>query len=145
MIGPTDKLTDDERIELLRGLMSEFATMKVPLARSKKPMVFFADGTFDQKYWDDSFKTLGPAARAGEQVQITKVTFQGDRLLFDINGGISKRRRTGYDRVQMSGGMGGPTQNQIDDGQPGRNAPDAGNVYPGRFPQAPGEPDFVAG
>ena len=118
MIGPSDKLTDDERIELLRGLMSEFATMKVPLARSKKPMVIFADGTFDQKYWDDAFKTQGPAARAGEQIQLTKVTFEGDRLLFDVNGGISNGSHW-YDKIQVSGGMAGPTQSQIDNANRG--------------------------
>jgi len=115
VIGPSDKLTDDERIELLRGLMSEFATMKVPLARSKKPMVIFADGTFDQKYWDEAFKTMGPAARAGEQIQLTKVTFQGDRLLFDVNGGISNGTHW-YDKIQVSGGMGSTTQSQVDNG-----------------------------
>src|SRR6185312_1804433 len=41
VIASRDKLTDDEKIELLRGLMSEYATMKVPLARSKKPLEFF--------------------------------------------------------------------------------------------------------
>jgi len=51
VIGPGDKLTDDEKIELLRGLMAEYATMKVPLARSKKPLEIFVDGTFNSKYW----------------------------------------------------------------------------------------------
>lgn len=90
--------------------------MKVPLARSKKPMEFFVEGTFNQKYWEDSFRALGPAARAGEQIQITKVTFQGDRLLFDINGGLTSGRHW-YDNI--SGGMGPPqtqtqSQTQID-------------------------------
>src|SRR5579862_3653963 len=37
ILKTSDKLTDDEKIELLRNLMSEYVTMKVPLARSKKP------------------------------------------------------------------------------------------------------------
>lgn len=79
--------------------MSEYVTMKVPLARSKKPLEFFVDGTFNRKYWEESFKAMGPAARAGDQVQITKVTFQGDKLLFDINGGLTSGRHW-YDHVQ---------------------------------------------
>jgi hypothetical protein len=105
VIGPSDKLTDDEKIELLRGLMSEYATMKVPLARSKKPLEFFVEGTFNRKYWEDSFRALGPAARQGDQIQITKVTFQGDKLLFDINGGLTSGQHW-YDHI--SGGMSGP-------------------------------------
>ena len=116
VLGPSDKLTDDEKIELLRGLASEFATMKVPLARSKKPLEFFVDGTFNQKYWEDSFKALGPAARVGDKIQITKVTFQGDRLLFDINYGLTSGQHW-YDHI--SGGMGGagPTQTQTQTSQ----------------------------
>ncbi len=116
MIGPGDKLTDDEKIELLRGLMSEYATMRVPLARSKKPLEFFVDGTFNRDYWEDTHSSaLGPAARAGEQIQITKVTFQGDRILFDINGGLTSGAHW-YDHI--SGGMGGGVLDQHAD--PGR-------------------------
>jgi hypothetical protein len=121
VLGPGDKLTDDEKIELLRGLMSEYATMKVPLARSKKPLEFFPEGTFNAKYWEDTFRAMGPAARAGEQVQITKVTFEGDKLLFDINGGLTSGGHW-YDHISGGiggGGMGPQTQTtttQIDNG-----------------------------
>ena len=70
VIGPTDKLTDDEKIDLLRGLMSEYATMKVPLARSKKPLEFFVDGTFNRQYWENTAKQMGPAGRLGEIIQL---------------------------------------------------------------------------
>ena len=99
VIGPGDKLTDDEKIELLRGLMSEYATMKVSLARSKKPLEFFVEGTFNKQYWENAAKQMGPAAHPGEIVQITKVTFQGDRILFDINGGLTSGRHW-YDNIQ---------------------------------------------
>jgi hypothetical protein len=106
-LGPSDKLTDDEKIELLRGLMSEYATMKVPLARSKKPLEFFVEGTFNQRYWEETSRAMGPAARVGDQIQITKVTFQGEKLLFDINGGLTNGQHW-YDHI--SGGMGGAPQ-----------------------------------
>jgi hypothetical protein len=99
VLGPGDKLTDDEKIELLRGLMSEYATMKVPLARTKKPLEFFPEGTFKKEYWEDTAKAMGIAARPGDQIQITKITFQGDKLLFDINGGLTSGQHW-YDHVQ---------------------------------------------
>ena len=111
MLGPGDKLTEDEKIELLRGLMAEYATMKVPLARSKKPLEFFVEGTFNQRYWEETFRALGPAARAGDQIKITKITFQGDKLLLDINGGLNSGRRW-YDGMQV--GMGGPSRTNTD-------------------------------
>jgi hypothetical protein len=113
VIGPGDKLTDDEKIELLRGLMSEYATMKVPLARSKKPLEFFPDGTFKQQYWEDTAKSMGAAARAGDLIQITKVTFQGDKILFDINGGLTSGQHW-YDHIQSGTGTGTGTSPQVD-------------------------------
>ncbi len=83
--------------------------MKVPLARSKKPLDFLVGGTFNLKYWEDTARQLGAAARVGEQVQITKITFQGDRMLFDINGGLTSGRHW-YDNI--SGGMGGGVPSQ---------------------------------
>jgi hypothetical protein len=105
VLGSGDNLTDDERIELLRGLMSEYATMKVPLARSKKPLEFFPNGTFKREYWEDAVRKMGSAAKPGDKIQITKVRFEGDKLLFDINGGITSGRKW-YDHIQIGGGMG---------------------------------------
>jgi hypothetical protein len=113
VLGPGDKLTDDERIELLRGLDSEYATMKVPLARSKKPLELFVDGTFNRQYWEDTSRSLGPAARAGDQIKITKVTFQGDKLLLDINGGLTSGQHW-YDHIQTGMGGGVQQQTQVD-------------------------------
>ena len=43
---PPRKLADDERIELLRGLTSEYVTLKTYLPRAKKPLRFNSDGTW---------------------------------------------------------------------------------------------------
>src|SRR5438552_695293 len=42
------KLTDEDRVELLRGLTAEFATVKSFLPRSKKPLPFESNGTWDK-------------------------------------------------------------------------------------------------
>lgn len=49
---------------------------------------------------------MGPAARAGDQVQITKVEIRDDRIVFELNGGAKSRRRW-YENVQV--GMGTQT------------------------------------
>ncbi len=100
-----DKLTYDERVELVRGLSSEFATAKAFLPRSKKPLEFESTGTYDKKKWEATAQEMGPAARTGDQVQITKVTLDDDKILLEINGGL-KSGRHWYDRVQVGGGMG---------------------------------------
>jgi hypothetical protein len=102
----SDKLTYDERVELVRGLTAEFATAKTFLPRSKKPLEFESTGAYDKKQWQAIAKEMGPAARTGDQVQITKVTLEDDKILLEINGGL-KSGRHWYDRVQV--GMGTQT------------------------------------
>jgi hypothetical protein len=104
-VSVANKLAEEDRIELTRGLSAEFATAKVMLPRSKKPLEFNADGTWDKSAWEAVAKQNGPAARTGDQVQITKLTIEEDKLLLEINNGI-KRAGHWYDRVQV--GM-GPT------------------------------------
>jgi hypothetical protein len=101
----SDKLTYDERVELVRGLTAEFATAKTFLPRSKKPLEFESTGAYDKKQWQAIAKEMGPAARTGDQVQITKVTLEDDKILLEINGGL-KSGRHWYDRVQVGGPMG---------------------------------------
>ena len=93
--------------------MSEYVTMKVPLARSKKPLELFVDGTFQRAYWENSAKQIGYAARPGDKVQLTKLTFQGDKILFDINGGLTSGRKW-YDHIQTGTGSVPTTDNPND-------------------------------
>ncbi|HEY6991503.1 MAG TPA: hypothetical protein VH369_24115 [Bryobacteraceae bacterium] len=92
-------------MEIMRGLDAEFATMKVTLPRSKKPLVFHSDGSYDKTAWDRAMQEGGPAARLGDEIQITRVEIESNKIVLEINGGT----RTGhwYDHVQI--GMGGNT------------------------------------
>jgi hypothetical protein len=77
------------------------------LPRSRRPLDFNADGSYNKGEWAEIGKQMGPAARVGDLVQVTKVTIEKDRLLLEINGGI----RSGghwYDHVQT--GMGTSTR-----------------------------------
>jgi hypothetical protein len=99
------KLTDDDRIEILRGIMAEYATVKAYLPRSPKPLAFDSSGTWDKQKWVEAGQKFGPAARLGDLVQITKVTIEDDKILLEINHGM-KQKGGWRDHVQI--GMGGP-------------------------------------
>src|SRR5437588_1964875 len=80
-----EKLTMEDRIEISRGLMAEYATSKIVIPRSKKALVFNADGTWDKAAWQEATKQMGPAARVGDLVQITKVDIEAEKIVFEIN------------------------------------------------------------
>lgn len=101
-----EKLTEGERIELIRGLSAEYATVREFLPKSKKPLDFDADGTWDKSHWASLGQELGPVARVGELVQITRVILLNDRVVLEINGG-QKNGRHWYDHVEV--GMGNRT------------------------------------
>lgn len=101
------KLTEDDRIELLRGLMSEYATVKAYLPRSKKPLPYESSGTWDKQAWAAAGQEFGPAARVGDLVQITHLSIEDDKIVFEINGGMKGKGGHWYDHVQI--GVGGAT------------------------------------
>jgi hypothetical protein len=103
-----EKLTFEDRVELTRGLMAEYGTVKVLLPRSRKALEFNSDGTYDKKAWRDIARDSGPAARNGDLVEVTKLTIESDRLVLEINGGF-KGGRKWYSGVQVAGPMGGQT------------------------------------
>lgn len=89
-------------------MSSEFANAKVALPRSKKPLVFDASGTWDKTKWGEAVKELGPAARPGDQIQITRIAINDDNIVIEINGGLKSGRKW-YDGVSVGmGNTGGP-------------------------------------
>jgi hypothetical protein len=121
--GDQKKLTEEQRVEFLRGLNSEYATVKAPLPRSKKPLEMKSDGTYDWQEWLDIGKANGPAARVGDLVQITHVSIEPNYILFEINHGV----RTGTpirDRIQV--GVNGGPSHPISSGD--SNAPGGTNL-----------------
>ncbi|HEY2844915.1 MAG TPA: hypothetical protein VGJ09_14740 [Bryobacteraceae bacterium] len=114
--GDTKKLSQDQRVELVRGLSAEYATAKIMLPQSRKALPFEEDGTWDKKIWEDAVRKEGPAARAGDMVQVTKVDVSDDAITLQLNDGLT-RKGSWRDRVQIS--MGGVT--------PGQNNPQNAN------------------
>jgi hypothetical protein len=107
-LSVANKLKDEDKIELMRGLLAEYATAKVMLPRSKKPLEFDAKGTWNKSEWAEIAKQAGPAARTGDTVQVTRLSIDEDKLVLEINHG-QKRGGHWYDHVQVGmGTTGGP-------------------------------------
>lgn len=101
-----EKLTPEQRIELIRGLASEYATVKLMLPRSKSALEYELGGRYNKDKWEDAAKERGPAARPGDLIQITKVEIDNDKITFEINGGLKSGRRW-YDNVSVGTGTRG--------------------------------------
>lgn len=116
-----DKLTMEDRVELTRGLMAEYANAKVLLPRAKKALEFDAQsGTYDKKAWVAIAKESGPAARTGDSVQVTKIDLFDDHIVLQINGGYNGGRKW-YQGAQVTGTMGNtmPLGDNNDSNAPG--------------------------
>jgi len=113
------KLSDDDRVEILRGLLSEYATVKALLPRSPKPLPIDTNGAWDKAIWEQAGTRFGPAARLGDLVQITKVTIEDDKILFEINHGMKGPRGSWRDHVQI--GMAGPIGGGVNQTDPNQS------------------------
>jgi hypothetical protein len=107
LYADSKKLTEDQRIEILRGLSSEYAKIKVPLPRTKSALEVTTSGTRDEAKWKAAEKEYGAAGRVGDLIQVTRVDIGKDRIVLDLNGGIKGGRRF-MDHVQV--GMGTQTR-----------------------------------
>ena len=104
LAGP--KLTPEDRVEIMRGLTAEYATVKQALPRSKKPLVYDSKGTWDKAKWVEAGRENGPAARVGDLVQLTKIEIHHDDIEMEINGGFHPGPKW-HERIQV--GMGNRT------------------------------------
>jgi hypothetical protein len=132
--GDTKKLSQDQRVELVRGLSSEYATAKIILPNSRKALPFEENGTWDKKIWENAVRKDGPAARAGDKVQITKVDVDDDAITLQLNNGL-KAKGSWRDRVQIS--MGGVTPQQTN--PQGSNQPHTGTAIVIKFKDSIGD------
>jgi hypothetical protein len=118
------KLSEDDRVEILRGLASEYATVRAFLPRSKKPLPFDASGQWDKQAWAQAGQQFGPAARVGDLVQVTHIDIESDKIILEINGGMKGAKGSWRDHVQVGVG---PTTAPINRGQ-NSNAPSGTSI-----------------
>lgn len=97
---------EDIHIAVIRKLGSEIAVAKVPLPRGKRGIFLNGKGEVDQKDADVELRLNGPAIRPGMPVEITKITFKSEKIIFEINGG-GKSKKKWYQHIEI--GVGGST------------------------------------
>lgn len=98
----TKKLSQEQRREIVRGLTAEWATAKIVVPVSKKPLPFDSLGGWDEEAWKNENYRNGPAARPGDMMQITKVDVGDDKIKIEFNDGSKKG--SFWDRVQIGTG-----------------------------------------
>lgn len=126
-----DKLSFDEKMEIERGLNAEFATARIIIPRAKHALVFHSDGQFDHSAWDKALQEQGPAARVGDEIQITRVLIESNKILLELNGGTHAGHW--YDHVQV--GMGNNTSPVSTNQSAGAaNGSHIALVFPGSVP-----------
>ncbi len=99
-------LNEASRIEIIRGISSEIVVAKIALPRGKHGLYLNSQGKIDEQKLATEMKENGAAIRAGMPVEITKITFKGDDLLFEINHGGRSGKRW-YQHIEI--GVGGAT------------------------------------
>jgi hypothetical protein len=97
-------LNKNGQIDVIRGLSSEVAVAKVALPRGKHGIYLNDKGQIDQAKAQQELKQNGPAINPGTPVKITKINFDRDRLIFEINDG-GKSGKHWYQHIEV--GMGG--------------------------------------
>jgi len=106
MIDAKENLPKDDRLVLIRELDHEIAVAKLPLPRGKHGVYVDASGKLNQVKVREELRTQGTAVSSGMPVEITKMTFKGGRILFEINGG-GKSGKKWYQHIEV--GMGTST------------------------------------
>ena len=87
------KLDSPTRQELIRALSSEYVTLKVALPINKKGLTIDESGEFDWKKNEEAVLFSDQFIAAGITIQITKVSFDKNKLIFELNGGGKKKPR----------------------------------------------------
>ncbi|MEP7353324.1 MAG: hypothetical protein ABI824_08870 [Acidobacteriota bacterium] len=131
----THKLSQDQERELVRGLTAEWAVAKISLPMSKKPLPVDSLGERDHDVWNAVLYKEGPAARAGDMVQITKIKVGDDKIVVEINDGSKKG--SFWDHVVIGGSAG-----QVPVQRPKTNAM-MGTSIEVKFPDTIGNIDSV--
>ncbi len=94
------------REDLIRGLLKEVAVSKVPMPRGKKGLRVDTQGRIDQRDAESEIRTNGMAIRPGMPVEITRIAFKSDEVIFELNGG-GKSGKKWYQHIEI--GMGTQT------------------------------------
>ena len=98
-------LSRESRVQILRGLHSELATAKRHLPRGEEPVPLDSKGQVDEEELQYLIGTNGAALLPGKKVQITKIDFRKEEIIFELNGG-GKTTSKWYESIRISGSGG---------------------------------------
>jgi hypothetical protein len=101
----TGRLGDRSKIEIIRYVDGEYAKAVLALPHSKNGFAIHVGKPVDVKRLQDMVRTDGLVADPGDKVQITKISFDSKKIVFEINGGGKKHFHL-RDHLQVSMGMG---------------------------------------
>jgi hypothetical protein len=93
-------------IDLIRGLLKEIGVAKIPLPRGKRGIRVNSQGKVDHAKAQSELRTNGIAIKPGMPVEITKLAFKSNEIVFELNGG-GKTGKKWYQRIEV--GMGTTT------------------------------------
>ena len=100
-------LQDQSRLEIVRNVSGEYAKMVTSFPGGRTGFRVKAGEPIDQDALHKAIQSAGAALNPGDNVQITKLEFQGHQLMLELNGG-SHTKRSWRDHVQLGvGGIGG--------------------------------------
>ena len=100
-------LQEESRMMILRNVDGEFARVLTSLPGGRKGFHFRAGEPIDQNALRKAIQSSGAALNTGDNVQITKLDFQGKSILVDLNGG-GRKQSSWKNHVQMQIGL--PTE-----------------------------------
>ena len=101
------EITREDRIDILRTFTADLAYVRTVFPMGKTGLTL-KDGKVSPA-GDDLQQLLalwGPSVKPGDQILISTVSFKGDRIRFEINGGPIKKKKW-YQHIEV--GMGGDT------------------------------------
>jgi len=106
IIHAKENLPTDDRLVLVRELDHEIPVTKLPLPKGKHGVYVDSSGKLNQVKAREELRNQGTAVSPGMPIEITRMTFKGDRILFEINGG-GKTGKKWYQHIEV--GMGTST------------------------------------
>jgi hypothetical protein len=95
----------ETHIQIIRGLMREVAVSKVPLPRGGKGVRVDSQGKLDKANADSQLNSQGMAIKAGMPVEISKITFKSQEIVFELNGG-GKRSSKWWQHIELGASVG---------------------------------------
>jgi hypothetical protein len=106
-VNKDQPLQEESRLEILRYVDGEFAHLLTTLPGGKKGFHFRAGEPIDQNGLHKAIQSAGAALNPGDNVQITRLNFEGRDIVIDLNGG-GRKQGSWKNHVQMQIGL--PTE-----------------------------------